>query len=316
MMRVVVIGATGHIGTYLIPRLVEAGHNVIAVSRGESAPYLPHPHWKAVKRLSLDRGELEQAGEFGARIAQENADIIIDLICFTKESAAQLVEAVEGKIQHFISCGSIWVHGPSMVVPTREDQKRAPIGEYGIGKAEIESYLLEKARKNNFPATIIHPGHIVGPGWTPLNPQGNFNNKVWRTIKRGEKLALPNLGLETLNHVHADDLAQIFIKSMEHFGQAVGESFHATAERAVTLRGLAEWAYRFFDKEVNLEFVPVEELANSLSDEDAFFVRDHLYRSPNCSIAKAQRLLNYKPRYTTFQALQEALFALEEKGEI
>ena len=34
MSRVVVIGATGHIGTYLVPRLVDGGHQVIAVSRG------------------------------------------------------------------------------------------------------------------------------------------------------------------------------------------------------------------------------------------------------------------------------------------
>jgi nucleoside-diphosphate-sugar epimerase len=34
MSRVVVIGATGHIGTYLVPRLADGGHEVIAVSRG------------------------------------------------------------------------------------------------------------------------------------------------------------------------------------------------------------------------------------------------------------------------------------------
>ena len=39
MARVVVIGATGHIGSYLVPRLVRAGNEVIAVSRGERAPY-------------------------------------------------------------------------------------------------------------------------------------------------------------------------------------------------------------------------------------------------------------------------------------
>lgn len=36
MSRVVVIGATGHIGTYLVPRLVDRGHEVIAVSRARS----------------------------------------------------------------------------------------------------------------------------------------------------------------------------------------------------------------------------------------------------------------------------------------
>ena len=42
-MRVVVIGATGHVGGYLIPRLVAARHQVIAISRGQHVPYRNHP---------------------------------------------------------------------------------------------------------------------------------------------------------------------------------------------------------------------------------------------------------------------------------
>ena len=33
-MRIVIIGATGHVGTFLVPRLVAAGHAVVTVSRG------------------------------------------------------------------------------------------------------------------------------------------------------------------------------------------------------------------------------------------------------------------------------------------
>ena len=57
-------------------------------------------------------------------------------------------------------CGTVWVHGPSVEVPTTELQPRRPFGEYGIRKAQIEAYLLAEARRNGFPATILHPGHI------------------------------------------------------------------------------------------------------------------------------------------------------------
>ena len=46
MRRVVVIGATGHIGTYLVPRLVRAGYEVVAVSRGERQPYHDAVEWR------------------------------------------------------------------------------------------------------------------------------------------------------------------------------------------------------------------------------------------------------------------------------
>lgn len=50
-MKVVVVGATGHIGTYLVPRLVMAGHEVVAMSRGHRGPYLEHRAWDAVERV-------------------------------------------------------------------------------------------------------------------------------------------------------------------------------------------------------------------------------------------------------------------------
>ncbi len=52
-MKITIIGGTGHVGSYLVPRLVELGHEVTCVSRGERAPYLPHAAWAAVRKLSL-----------------------------------------------------------------------------------------------------------------------------------------------------------------------------------------------------------------------------------------------------------------------
>ena len=79
MSRVAVIGATGHVGTYLVPRLVRAGHEVVAVSRGEREPYHPSPEWRVVERLRFDREDAE-------RIAALDADAVIDMICFTAAS--------------------------------------------------------------------------------------------------------------------------------------------------------------------------------------------------------------------------------------
>jgi nucleoside-diphosphate-sugar epimerase len=62
-------------------------------------------------------------------------------------------------VQHFLHTGTIWVHGPSVAVPTTEMQPRKPFGEYGIQKAAIEAYLINEARRNGFPVTIVHPGH-------------------------------------------------------------------------------------------------------------------------------------------------------------
>ena len=54
MSRVVIIGGSGHVGTYLVPRLVEAGHEVINVSRGQRKAYTPNAAWSRVKTVSVD----------------------------------------------------------------------------------------------------------------------------------------------------------------------------------------------------------------------------------------------------------------------
>jgi len=72
-MRVTVIGGKGHIGTYLVPRLVEAGHAVTNLSRGQAQPYLPHNAWRRVGQVMeyaimsyyVDTGNTAGAGLLG-----------------------------------------------------------------------------------------------------------------------------------------------------------------------------------------------------------------------------------------------------------
>jgi nucleoside-diphosphate-sugar epimerase len=315
-MRVVVIGSTGHIGTYLIPRLIARGHEILSVSRGQQNPYRKHTSWETVKSVVADRETEERAGSFGKTILDLNPDVVIDLICFRLESARHLAETLRGRIQHFLHCGTIWVHGPSVSVPTTEEEPRRPFGHYGVQKAAIEAYLLDQARRFGFPATILHPGHIVGPGWAPLNPAGHFNAAVFARLARGEKVALPNFGLETVHHVHADDVAQSFTAALANRSAALGESFHVVAPSALTLRGYAEAVAQWFGQEAVLEFLPWENWRLTVSKEEAAATWDHIAHSPSCSIAKAQRLIDYRPRYTSLEAVEESVQWLIQNGEI
>jgi nucleoside-diphosphate-sugar epimerase len=315
-MRIVVIGGSGHVGTYLVPRLVAAGHEVVNVSRGDREPYQPHAAWSRVQKVTLDRAAAEARGEFGPAIAALSPDAVVDMICFTEASGRQLVEALAGRVQHLVVCATVWVHGPSRVVPTTEDEARRPFGDYGVNKAALEAYLLREARLHGLPATVMHPGHIVGPGWVPLNPAGNFDPEVYGRLARGEEVVLPNIGMETVHHVHADDVAQAFQAALENRSVALGESFHTVSEAAVTLRGYAGEVASWFGREARLKFLPWEEWRATVGEREARATWDHIAHSPNCSIAKARRLLGYQPRYTSFQAVREALDWLVAHGQV
>src|SRR5919198_331690 len=125
-MRIAVIGATGHVGTYLVPRLVRAGHEVVALSRGQRSPYRPAAEWRSVRRIAVDR-EAEDPRPPGRPL---------------------------------VHCGTIWVHGPAARVPVTEDEPRTAYGGYGTGKAAIEALLHRETVTGGVPSVVLHPGHI------------------------------------------------------------------------------------------------------------------------------------------------------------
>jgi nucleoside-diphosphate-sugar epimerase len=291
-----------------------AGHEVVSISRQIRKPYSYNSAWKSVKQIKIDRVEADKKNMFGKQICKLSPDAVIDMICFNPESVENLVEALQGRVRHFLLCGTIWVHGYSEEVPTEESQCRKPFGDYGIKKAAIESWLLSHSHRTGFPATILHPGHIVGPGWIPLNPAGNFNPEVFRKLAEGKEVVLPNLGMETVHHVHADDVAQAFEKALNNRSSALGESFHIVSAKALTLRGYAMAMAAWSGKKAKLGFLPWEKWRKTVNENDANATWDHIAHSPNCSIEKAKRLLNYCPRYTSLQAVQESVKYLIENN--
>jgi nucleoside-diphosphate-sugar epimerase len=315
MSRVVVIGATGHVGTFLVPRLVRAGHDVVAVSRGLREPYLPDETWSDVQRVVLDRDELADA--FPGAVAGLKADVVVDMTCFTRQDAAQLVDGLRGRVELLLHCGTIWVHGPSSVVPTTETDHRGPFGDYGMRKAEIEDLLLaESARSGGLRSVVLRPGHITGPGWPMINAVGNLDLQVWHRLATGQPVDMPNFGLETVHHVHADDVAQAFQLALDKPAVAAGNAYNVVSERAMTLRGIATAVAGWFGREADLRFMPFEQFRAGTDGELADASWEHIVRSHSMSIDKARRQLGYTPRYTSLQAIADGLAWLAAHGHV
>jgi nucleoside-diphosphate-sugar epimerase len=320
-MRVVVIGGTGHTGTYLVPRLIESDCEVAVISR-QKRPRYPADEmagkaaWERVEWVGLDRAEAEATGDFGTRIAALKPDVVIDMICYQPHSARQLLDALRGRIQLLIHCGTSWAAGASLHTPGTESEPRRPICDYGRRKAAIEEYLLGEARRGGFPVTVLRPGHMVGRGWVPVNPAANFNPQVYSDLAHGKGLSLPNLGMETLHHVHADDVAQAFMLAIANWSGAVGEVFNVVSPSALTLRGYADAIAEWFGQPANLTFLAWEEWKKAVAEEDARITWDHILHSSCCSIEKARRILGYQPRYSSLEAIKESVTWLIQNGRV
>jgi nucleoside-diphosphate-sugar epimerase len=312
--RIVVIGATGHVGTYLVPRLVRAGHDVVALSRGQRDPYVPAPEWRRVQRVEVDREAEDASGVFGERIAALEADAVVDMLCFTPASAQQLVAALRPARPLLVHCGSIWVHGPVARVPVTEDEPRTAVDEYGTGKVAIEMLLHRETIAGGVPSVVLHPGHISGP-WPSITPAGNLDPDVWRRLATGEPLALPDRGLGVLHHVHGDDVAHAFERALAR-PAAIGASFHVVSEQAMTLRGLAAGVAGWFGREPVLELVEWAEFERRVGAEHAGVTREHVARSIAASSDRARDVLGYRPRYSSLDALRESLRWLVANGHV
>jgi len=240
--------------------------------------------------------------------------VVIDLICFTAASAGQLVDALRPSRPLLLHCGTIWVHGPALRVPVTEDEPRTAYGDYGTGKAAIEVLLHRETLAGGVPAVVLHPGHISGPGWPVITPAGNLDPAVWTCLATGRPLALPDHGLGVLHHVHADDVAQAFELALSR-PTAIGASFHVVAGQAMTLRGLAAGVASWFGREPVLDFVEWAEFERRVPAEHADATREHTFRSITASIDRAADVLGYAPRYSSLDALHEALAWLVANGQ-
>lgn len=315
-MKVLVIGATGHIGTYIVPRLLARGHEVVALSRGQRQPYSTTPAWENVETIHLDRKEEDEKGTFGKAVAEIGAEVVIDLILFKTASLPQLVDALAGKVRLFIFCGTMWVYGPTEKAPTSEKDPRLATADYGRQKAQIEEELISAALAGGFPATVLHPGHIVGPGWLPIGPSGNLNLSVFEKLGRGEEVCLPDQGLATLHHVHADDVAQAFELALAKPRASIGESFNVVSPEALTLRGFCRAVAGWLGREPVLSYLPWPDWRKTVSEEDAEMTWEHIHHCPCGSIEKARKVLGYSPRYTSLDAVREALDWLIRHGKV
>ncbi|SNT63148.1 Nucleoside-diphosphate-sugar epimerase [Asanoa hainanensis] len=311
-MRVVVIGGSGHIGTFLVPRLVRAGHDVVSVSRGQHAGYVRDDAWRQVRQVTADRA----SATFPAEVADLAPDAVVDLVCFDLESATALVSRLRGVVGHLLHCGSIWRSGPSAKVPVTEDTGTPPIGAYGIAKDAIARMLKEETRSGGLVTTSLHPGHIVGPGWHPIGPLGNLDPTVWHRLSAGQPLEIPGIGAELMHHVHADDVAQAFEAALAHRDAAAGEDFSVVAPSALNVRGYAQIAASWFGLTADLRPVTWEQFRARAGEEAAQLSWEHLVRDHYFSIEKARTLLGYTPRYEPEDAILESVRWLVDHGQL
>ena len=160
-MKICVIGGTGHIGKFLVPMLIEAGHEVTVVTSGKT-PMLEKGAWKFVNLITLTYG----APGWTDAIRGVGSEVLVDIL---QGDSPELYMAVKDTMRHMIVCGSIWMLGFPRVVPTPAiTQGPCPFSGYAKRYAQLLAVKLQ-AEADGIAFTAIMPPNICGPYKIPLD---------------------------------------------------------------------------------------------------------------------------------------------------
>lgn len=213
-MKVLVTGACGYKGTVLVPKLLSAGHTVIALDIMWFGNYLPsHP------RLTVVEGDIRNIDS----VPLEGVDAIIHLSSVANDPCSDLDpkltweisclatmqladKAARVGIPHFIYASSGSVYGLKDEPQVTEDLELVPLSEYNKTKMVGERVLLSYS--NQMAVQIVRPATVCG-----LSPRMRLdvavNMLTMQALAKGEITVLG--GDQTRPNIHIDDITDLYL---------------------------------------------------------------------------------------------------------
>ncbi|MFO1321935.1 MAG: SDR family oxidoreductase [Burkholderiales bacterium] len=218
-MKILVTGATGYKGTVLVPKLLAAGHSVIAFDIMWFGNFLePHPS------LQIVRGDVRDIDA----VPLDGVDCIIHLSSVANDPCGDLDpkltweisalatmqladKAVRKGVRQFIYASSGSVYGVKDEPQVTEDLELKPISEYNKTKMVGERVLLSYA--NDFAVQIVRPATVCG-----LSPRMRLDVSVnmltMQALSRGHITVFG--GKQTRPNIHMDDITDVYLHFLAH----------------------------------------------------------------------------------------------------
>ncbi len=284
-MRVLVIGGTRFIGVYLTRLLIEQGHEVTLLNRGNH----PAPV-EGVETVVCDR---TSPTALNATLTNKSFDAIFDNNGRELAHTQPLVDLFKGKLKHFIYVSSAGVYAKSDQMPHKEGDPVDPNSRHK-GKFHTEDYLKEQG----VPFTAIRPVYIYGPqNYNPLE-QWFFDRLV-----RDRPLPTPGSGMALTHLGHCQDLANAMVAVLGN-EQAIGQIYNISGDKAVTFDGLAKACAVAVGKDPrSIKIVHYDPKSFDFGKQKAFPMRvQHFFTDIN----KAKVDLNWQPQFSLIEGLKDS----------
>ena len=217
-MKILVTGGAGFIGSHVVDRYVELGHEVTVIDN-LSTGFEKNLNAKA-KFFKADIRELEKIYEIVsdfkpdvinhhaalAEVTKSVEDPSDTLAVNVMGTANVLLAGGKASIKHFIfsSTGGA-IYGDPVHLPADESCKPAPLSPYGLSKLLGENIIEFYARIYGLTYTIFRYSNVYGPRQNPGGEAGVvaiFTN----LIKSGARPTIFGDGSKTRDYVYVGDI--------------------------------------------------------------------------------------------------------------
>jgi nucleoside-diphosphate-sugar epimerase len=325
-----VTGATGMVGSHVVRRAVADGYAVQAMVRHGSDR-------RALEGLPVQYVEADLSAPESLPAALADAEIVVHTAAHVGDwGPAEKYRAINviglehmihaaaraPRFRRWVQISSLGVYPPRHHYGTDETVPANPAGldGYTKTKAEAEALLNHHVREHDFPAVILRPGIIYGPGDRHVLPR--FVEKI-----QNGKMKIPGRGDRVINNTYVGNLVDAIMLAVEKPG-IVGETFNIRDERLVTreefVNTIADYLHRPHPRHVP-EFLPrllvgpIEAIAKLRGRKDPPFLTraqiKFMTLNLDYSIGKAKRELDYQPRVDFHEGIRIALDELTGRAK-
>jgi nucleoside-diphosphate-sugar epimerase len=325
-MKVLVTGGTGFTGKALVKRLLDEGHQVVALDYKEGLKTQELRDWGAEVVIgSVTDSDTVKCCMDGIEIVHHLAAAFRELNVpnsYYREvnvdgTRIVLEAAYQRRVRKFIYCSTCGVHGNIDHPPGGEDAPIKPADYYQRTKYEAEPIVNDFFQKG-LRTVILRPAAIYGPG----DPE-----RFLMIFKRVAKGTFPMFGSgKTLYHpLYIDNLVDALMLAMED-DKGNGSAYLIADQEYLEIRTLIRKVAKALEVQVNIPHFPIaplwvaghlcEKICKPFRISPPIFPRrvDWFRQNRAFKIDKAKQELDYQPKIGIDEGLKRTADWYKKEG--